>query len=180
MFQMHSDVTCYLLPDDAKVAQEAFLAKLRHPAETWIIAYGFTLQPMIDELVSARRAGKKLHLYLDHTQSTGRAESADVARLVRAGVEVTIGTSPVRGLICHTKGVVVDGRAPWCWEGSVNFSNKGFEQVNTAMVFSSRRWRDRFVAQFEALRAFAWREERGWQRMRRAPGGKAGARVGAG
>ena len=58
MFQMHSDVTCYLLPDDAKVAQEAFLAKLRHPAETWIIAYGFTLQPMIDELVSARRAGK--------------------------------------------------------------------------------------------------------------------------
>ena len=170
MFSMSAKIQCYLLPTDAVAAEKDFLDHLRGKGETWIIAYGFTLVPMIDELIGVHKRGKKLHLYLDHTQASGKAETVDVDRLVHAGVEVTIGTSPVRGLICHTKGVVVDGVHPWCWEGSVNFSNNGFSQVNTAMAFESKLWRDRFVQQFEELRAFAWAKERRYQRMGRAPG----------
>ena len=163
MFHMRTDVCCFLLPDDAKEAEAAFLAGLRRKGETWIIAYGFTLAPMLDELLEARRARRRIHIYVDHTQSTGHAQHADVQMLVRAGIDVTIGTSPVRGQICHSKGIVVDGATPWCWEGSVNFTTHGFEQVNTALMFRSQRWRHLFVEQFGRLRSFARRCERRWQ-----------------
>ena len=171
-FEIKTDTICYLLPEDGKVAEKEFLLHLHNPGETWIIAFGFTLAPMVDELISAHNEGVRLHLYLDHSQSSGRAEKAQVQRLVDANVEVTIGTSPEGSrYICHTKGVVVDDKPPWCWEGSVNFSESGWHQVNTAMVFSSGEWRDRFVEQFKGLRQFAWTRERNIQVMQSPPNG---------
>jgi hypothetical protein len=41
--------------------------------------------------------------------------------------------------------------------------------VNTALVFSSQQWHDQFVAQFEALRNFAWANERNLQIMSAPP-----------
>jgi hypothetical protein len=70
------------------------------------------------------------------------------------------------------KGIVSDtapGGQLWCWEGSTNFSLAAWKQVNSALVFSSQAWRDQFVAQFEALRNFAWAKERGIQVMSAPP-----------
>jgi phosphatidylserine/phosphatidylglycerophosphate/cardiolipin synthase-like enzyme len=173
-FVITTQVTCYLLPGDGTVARNDFLAHLMNPGETWIIAYAFTLPGMIQDLLQAHKQGIPLHLYLDYSQSIGKVERPAVQQLVTAGVEVTIGTSPAgTRFICHTKGIVSDaakkGTAVWCWEGSTNFSEDAWQQVNTALVFSSQQWRNEFVAQFEALRDFAWASERSTQLMKNPP-----------
>ncbi|HXZ02968.1 MAG TPA: phospholipase D-like domain-containing protein [Stellaceae bacterium] len=176
-FQIETPVTCYLLPEDGESAEQEFLANLKDPGETWIIAYSFTLVPMIDDLIEAHENHVPLHLYLDHSQSAGKAAKPVIQKLVDAGIEVTIGTSPEGSrYICHTKGMVSD-KTPdgkgnlFCWEGSVNFSQSAWHQVNTAMTFSSPKWRDEFVAQFEALRQFAWTHEADMQLMSAPPPG---------
>ena len=173
-FQITTTVTCYLLPQDGSTAKADFLKNLLDPGETWIIAYAFTLPDMIHELLDAHSKGLPLHIYLDHSQAVGKVEKPLLQQLVDAGIEVTIGTSPAGSkFICHTKGIVSDPAAKggelWCWEGSTNFSLSAWQQVNTAMVFASQQWRDEFVAQFEALRDFAWANERDLQLMSQPP-----------
>jgi phosphatidylserine/phosphatidylglycerophosphate/cardiolipin synthase-like enzyme len=172
-FVIQGSLTCYLMPDDHQTAEQRFLQLLGEPGETWIIAYTFTLQDAVDKVLAAHRAGVALHLYLDHSQSTGRTEKPLVSQLVDAGVEVTIGTSTAGSrYICHTKGLVTDSTSgPQCWEGSVNFSASGWQQVNTAMNFSDATWRDHFVAQFTTLRNYAWSQERNLQLMPNPPAG---------
>lgn len=170
-FVIDGSMTCYLMPDDHDAAKRKFLELVAAPGETWIIAYTFTLQDATDELIAAHRNGVPLHLYLDHSQSTGHSEKPLVSQLVDAGIEVTIGTSTAgRQYICHTKGLVTDSPAgPQCWEGSVNFSTTGWQQVNTAMNFGSQPWRDHFVAQFATLVNYAWSQESDLQVMPHAP-----------
>jgi len=172
-FVITTKITCYLLPEDGPAAQGDFLKHLNDPGETWIIAYGFTLPGMITDLLNAHKTGVPLHLYLDHTQASGKIEHPLVLQLVNAGVEVTIGTSPDgTKYICHTKGMVSDKSKEgdlYCWEGSTNFSASAWHQVNTALVFSSPEWRNEFVAQFEALRDYAWANERDLQLMSSPP-----------
>src|SRR5260221_10723699 len=50
-------------------------------------------------------------LILDHSQEAGRAEGAEVAKLVAAGVPLLVGTSPVHRQILHAKFTVVDSTA---------------------------------------------------------------------
>jgi hypothetical protein len=173
-FIISTSITCYLLPDDGAAAKKEFLTHLLDPGETWIIAYSFTLPDMVQDLLQAHAKGVPLHLYLDHSQSTGPAEQPMLKQVVSAGIEVTIGTSPAGSkFICHTKGIVSDpgqgGGSLWCWEGSTNFSLTAWQQVNTAMVFASQKWRDEFVAQFEALRAYAWSQEKSLQLLSAPP-----------
>ncbi|TLZ58342.1 MAG: hypothetical protein E6K17_01140 [Methanobacteriota archaeon] len=171
-FKITTEIQCYLLPGDGTAAKAQFLQHLGDSGEMYITAYGFTLQPMIDQFIANHATGDLLHIYLDHSQSAGAAEKPQVQRLVDAGIEVTIGTSPEGSqYICHTKGIVCLDRPPWCWEGSVNFSESGWHQVNTAMVFSSDDWARNFVDQFKQLRQFAWDYERPFQLMPNPPPG---------
>ena len=173
MFTIKTTVTCYLLPEDGAAAKAMFLKHLQDPHEMWIIAYSFTLTTMIDEIIANATGGDPIHIYLDYSQSSGAAESPVVKRLVGAGVEVTIGTSPSgTSYITHTKGFVCDDTpVPFCWEGSVNFSEGGWLQVNTAMNFNNHTWRDQFVEQFNSLRDYAWTNERSFQLMKTPPPG---------
>ena len=66
--------TDYFLPEDGVEAQKKFLELLSIFSEVWISAFGFTLQPMFDELKKADKAGAKIHVLLDHSQETGKAE----------------------------------------------------------------------------------------------------------
>lgn len=171
-FEITTKVECFLLPGDGAEARSMFLQHLADPHEMWIIAYSFTLEPMIDELVKDA-PDRMLHIYLDHSQAGGRSEAPEVKRLVDAGLEVTIGTSTAgTKFICHTKGIVCnDVPQAWCWEGSVNFSSSGWSQVNTAMLFDSQTYYDAFVNQFLNLRHFAWTQERHMQLMSEPPPG---------
>jgi hypothetical protein len=173
MFAIDTTVDCYLLPEDGPAAEGLFLKHLEDPYEMWIIAYSFTLIPMIDEILENNSSGAPYHIYLDLSQSTGTAEKPQIARLVEAGIEVTVGTSPAgTSYITHTKGVTcADLPTPWCWEGSVNFSASGWLQVNTAMFFHSQEWHAAFVAQFDSLRDYAWTNLRSSQLMKEPPPG---------
>jgi hypothetical protein len=173
MFTITTTIDCYLLPEDGDAAKALFLHHLEDPYEMWIVAYSFTLVPMIDEIIKNSAGGAPIHIYLDLSQSSGAAEKPEVARLVAAGVEVTIGTSPAgTSYITHTKGVTCsDVPEPWCWEGSVNFSASGWLQVNTAMFFHSQQWHREFVAQFDQLRDYAWTNLRSVQLMKEPPAG---------
>jgi hypothetical protein len=169
-FVTQTTVTCYLLPQDGAAAKVDFLQHLLSRGETWIKAYAIMLPDMISELLEAHRQGVPRHLYLDHLQEVGETEQPLVQQLVNAGVEVTIGTSPAGSkFICYTKGIFSDqpktGDPVWCWEGSENFWLNAWQQANTVMVFSSQDRRDELVAKFEALRDFAWANERNLQLM---------------
>ncbi len=171
-FPITTTIECYLLPGDGPAAEAEFLHHLADPSEMYITAYAFTLQPLIDQLIANHEAGDLLHLYLDNSQASGSTEKPLIQRLVDAGIEVTLGTSPEGSqYICHTKGIVCLDAPPWCWEGSVNFSESGWHQVNTAMVFSSEAWAQNFIDQFKALRQFAWDYERSFQLMTKPPPG---------
>jgi hypothetical protein len=172
-FEITTTAQCFLLPDDGAAAKALFLEHLKDPYEMWIIAYSFTLAPMIDEIIANNTPTEPIHIYLDASQSSGTAEAPQVKKLIAGGVEVTIGTSTAGSqYICHTKGIVCDDRpAPWCWEGSVNFSLSGWSQVNTALFFHSQPYRDAFVNQFNHLRYFAWTQERDKQLMKTPPKG---------
>jgi hypothetical protein len=172
MFTIQAQIDCYLLPEDGPAARAVFLGHLEDPHEMWIIAYSFTLVPMIDEIIANNQIGDPYHIYVDLSQSRGRTERPQLQRLVDAGVELTIGTSPAgSAYITHTKGICCNDSPPWCWEGSVNFSAGGWLQVNTAMFFHSTAWREAFVEQFNTLRDYAWTNLRQYQLLKEPPAG---------
>jgi len=110
-FQITTEVDCYLLLEDGAAARTTFLQHLNDPHEMYIIAYAFTLREMIDELI-ADAPDPRLHIYLDYSQSTGKAESPLVQQLVNAGLEVTIGTSTAgQRFICPHKGYRLQRRS---------------------------------------------------------------------
>jgi hypothetical protein len=164
--------TDYFLPEDGKVAEQKFLELLRKFSEVWICAFGFTLQPMFDELKKADAAGAKLHILLDHSQERGKAEAPrvqDLAAHLKHG-DLTITTAGVnseeKDQIWHWKGMVVkptDGQEYHCWEGSTNFSQSAWFQGNSARVFRSDPWGQAFIKQFEAHRAWALANEPQYQ-----------------
>ena len=169
MIDIQINETDYFLPDDGPQAEQVFLSLIQHPAETWICAYGFTLQPLFDAIKAADAAGVKIHLLLDHSQSTGRAEAPkvkDLASSLKNG-DVTITTAGLNSgapsQIWHWKGLVVATEVPTCWEGSTNFSASAWNQGNSARLFKSNEWARVFVAQFNAHRAWALANEPQYQ-----------------
>ncbi len=157
-FTISASIKGYLFPADKDEGLAAFLDILHNPVETYIIAYGFTMSDLVDEIIAAHNESIPVHLYLDHSQSAGQMEKPLVQKLVDAGVDVTIGTSASgKKYICHAKGVVTVGGS--VWEGSVNFSSSGWYQVNTAMQFESPEYTNQFISMFEALRQYAWSQE---------------------
>jgi phospholipase D-like protein len=160
--------TDYFLPEDGQTAEQAFLALLNQLTEVWICAYGFTLQPMFDELKQADAKGALIHILLDHSEAAASAEAAKVQDLVsnlKHG-DVTITTAGANSqkptYIWHWKGMVAkptDGQAFQCWEGSTNFTESAWFQGNSARSFRSDPWAQTFVKQFDLHRAWALANE---------------------
>ena len=103
-----------------------------------MLIYGFHLPALTDLLIAKHKAGVNVQCILDLTQSKGKAEEGEVQRLVDAGVDVTIGTSPVHHAIMHEKGFCLDGMRTIT--GSYNFSQSAAGQVNHCdFVYSNDR-----------------------------------------
>jgi hypothetical protein len=160
--------TDYFLPEDGTVAEGKFLELLQKFTEAWICAFGFTLQPMFQELKAADKAGAKIHVLLDHSQEAGKAEKPQVQDLVTnlKNGDVTITTAGVNSAkqdqIWHWKGMVVtaaDGGEAYCWEGSTNFTNSAWFQGNSARMFRSSLWAQTFIKQFGIHKAWALANE---------------------
>ena len=161
------ELTAWMFPEDAEAGKDAFLSHWDHPQETWVRAYAFTMRELADAIVTANKIAPQ-HLYIDRSQCEDANQLVLVREVIAAGVETTIGTSPAgEAFIAHTKAyVAADGS---CWEGSCNFSESGWHQVNTAFEFLCPEWRDVMVAQFEADVQYAWSRERAYQLMAKPP-----------
>ena len=153
-------------------AQAKFLELLNNPGETWISAFGFTLQPMFDEIKKAMAAGVKVHILLDHSQEVGRAEAPKVQDLVNnlgPGSELVITTAGVNSAkpsqIWHFKAMVVanPGGEDYCWEGSTNFSESAWYQGNSARLFNNNQWASKIIFQQAAHMAWARAHEPQYQ-----------------
>lgn len=167
-------VTAWEFPEDAEAGKAALLAHwTENPVETWLRAYALTMRELTEAIIAAEKTAPT-HVYVDHTQCEDEDQLTLVKELVAAGVEVTIGTSPAgSGYIAHTKAYVdADGD---CWEGSTNFSESAWHQVNTAFQFNSPAWRDMMVAAFNRDVAYAWEHERSLQLMSVPPASVADA-----
>ena len=162
------EITCWTFPDDAVPGKAAFLGYFSDPSETWVLAYSLTLSVLVDEIIAAHKGGTPLHMYVDHSQSVSHTQAAAVGRLAQAGVEVTIGTSYAgRGFIAHEKGYATANGD--CWEGSTNFSQTAWQQINTAMQFNSSVYRDNLKETFAKAVEYAWTHERAYQVMQEPP-----------
>lgn len=173
MINIEVNETDFFLPEDGQQAEQQFLDLLHNPGETWICAFGFTLQAMFDEIKKADAAGVKVHILLDHTQEVGHAEAPKVKDLVAClkNGDVTVTTAGLnsgkKSNIWHWKGLVVASlnpkSPPCCWEGSTNFSDNAWTQGNSARVFCSAEWAQTFIKQFEAHRQWALENEPQYQ-----------------
>lgn len=159
--------TDYFLPEDGDVAQQRFLELLKQPRQVYLSGFGFTLQPMFDELANADNAGATIDLLLDHSQSNGRAEKPKINALAKSFEKngrstITITTAGVNSAkpdqIWHWKGFVALGQDAEdydCWEGSTNFSLSAWFQGNSCRVFQSPEWTNLFIKQFLTHKAWA-------------------------
>jgi hypothetical protein len=163
-------VIAWELPEDAVAAKQAAINHWAvNPEETWLLAYAFTMRELVQPILDASKAGFPTHMYVDESCMKDDAKQVTIVKeLVAGGVEVTVGSSPAGpAYIAHTKAYV--GRSGACWEGSTNWSESAWQQVNTAMQFNSPAWRDMIIAAFNVRVAYAWANEASDQLMAAQP-----------
>ena len=116
----------------------------------------------MEEIRNADKNGVKVHCLIDRTQSAGPSEKDMLEALHKELVnsEIVITTagvgSDVKGQIWHFKTLVtLSPGGAQCWEGSVNFSSSGFSQGNTALIFTSDKFAQVIVDEFNRHKAWA-------------------------
>ena len=143
--------------DIVKADLLALVASAQHTIDIGI--YGFAWQPLVDALIERHKAGVKVRIVFDRTQSAGLGERDKVAQIAAAGIEFYIGTSP-HHQIRHTKNIVVDGVAGEM--GSLNYSLTGFLQNNTVEFFYNVYLAQRIIADLEFNIAWLVENEKEW------------------
>ena len=128
----------------------AFVQSAQH--SIYILIYGYHLPALGDLLVAKHKAGVKVNVILDHSQAEGRAESAEVQKLVDAGVPLLIGTSPVHHQILHTKATIIDEVA--VESGSWNYSLSASQQSNTLTFVHDTDYARAYLQHWHVIRGF--------------------------
>lgn len=136
--------------DDSTGAFLEFIASAQR--SIYVCIYGFHLKPLTDALIAKHQAGVSVNVILDHSQAEGIAEAAEVERLVKGGVPLLIGTSPVHGQILHSKFTIVDGAA--VESGSWNYSTSAAFQSNTQTYVRDAGYAAAYLDHYHRLRAF--------------------------
>lgn len=150
-------LTTFLTPDDDPLP--VLLELLRGAMESIrVIAYGFTLPEVVDELIAAHQRDVRVRLILDSSQAGGKAERVQVDRLRRARVPLVTGRSRKGGII-HLKMCIVD--AHYLWTGSWNWSASASLQINDCYLLS-------LPGQMSASKRLSM-FEREWKRLKGPP-----------
>lgn len=99
--------------------------------EILIADYSFNLVPLVDLLLEKAKLGVDVRLVLDRSQSKGKTEEPEVARLKEAMVPMVIGTSEDHRIM-HDKYAVVDGS--WVEHGSWNMTKVASLESNFIVI----------------------------------------------
>jgi phosphatidylserine/phosphatidylglycerophosphate/cardiolipin synthase-like enzyme len=142
--------------------QAEIIKEVQKAKQTVLVAiYGFHLPPLTNVLIDKHREGVEVHCILDLSQSKGEAERPQVEKLIDAGIDVVIGTSPKAHQIMHEKAMCIDG--VHVITGSYNFSTSAAEQVNHMDFIYSKDRAEWFTNFFNDLRAWILKNEKGDQ-----------------
>jgi hypothetical protein len=154
--------TWYSLPREGAQAQADFLALLALPVETFVMAFTLTLAPALASLEALAAAGVPVHVLLDRSQALMAYETPKVRTFIAAmppgSVVLTTagGDSPRPTVIMHRKSLVkLTAPLPTFWSGSANFTAEGFNEGNECACCQSADLAAEFVADFQALEAWA-------------------------
>ena len=139
------------------VVLEAFLKDVltRRPQRFRSMTYGTTLAPFFDAVLAMKATGViEWRGILDHTQAMGKAEKAQLERIVGAGVvdgtDFLIGTSPEHHEINHLKATWLDDSL--VLHGSWNYSASASAQYNSLEIVDSPE----LAALLQQAFDFAW------------------------
>ena len=156
--------TDYFLPEDGDISHDKFMELMSMPTETWVSGYGFNMKSVFELMKANDSKGVPYHLLLDYVQSQGTTAKPLLKDFneTKTVSDITLTTAGIgskrTSQIWHWKGIVKaanDGGEPWCWEGSVNFSDSGWTQGNSCRVFRSQVWADVFRDQHAKHKAWA-------------------------
>lgn len=116
-------------------------------AQVHAAIYGLTSPPIEAALADLARAGVRVVLKTDKSQSAGRQQAALLARLHEAGVTVEVPSVP---FLLHDKFAVVDGR--WVVTGSFNWTTSA-ERRNreNVLIFDCPPLAAHFEAEWESI-----------------------------
>lgn len=140
---------------NAPQAFAEFLKKAAAPgAMLRTMIYGCTLDIFFDALVAAKAAGADVRVIFDHTQAEGRAEHAQIEKLMGEGFvdgkDFLIGTSPQAHQIVHLKATFIRvGDQSFIEEGSWNYSASATAQVNHLAFSEDADWADLLLVGFD-------------------------------
>ena len=144
----------YLAPqDDPHAALLALVSGAT--ASVRLLIYSINLPDLVDTLIAQHRAGMAVSVVTDHTQAATPTERPQLERLIAAGVEVVIASSP-SGHILHTKAAVVDRGLPTAavgW-GSYNFTAPAALENNSLLVENDTDMVEAFYDAFQTSRAY--------------------------
>lgn len=130
---------------DIKSAAAAFAVSAQ--SELLVNCYGLSDVAIVGALIALNLAGKRVVVVVDRTQAGGPADQAQLPKLVAAGIEVVITTSPT-GAIDHEKVMVRDRSV--VWYGSYNFSASAQSQRNYAVTDDDPAFVVPFLADWQA------------------------------
>lgn len=158
--------------DDARDQLVAFIRQARRSVH--LNVYGLADPEVTDALLDRHAAGAVVSVVCDHTQASGPADRAQLQRLVDAGVELVITTSPT-GAIDHEKvalidvvdGVMADTSA--VWYGSYNFSQSAQKQRNYGEADNDPSVVARFWSDWQASHDFGVAHHPEWQLAPQVP-----------
>lgn len=123
--------------------------------------FGFHIPELTDLLIAKHKAGVKVDIILDHSQAQGKAEAAEIAKLMKARVPFLIGTSSRHGQLLHLKATVVDERLVEA--GSWNYSESASDQLNDLTIIDDPRMAHFYLLAHDIVRAFIVRHEQIFQ-----------------
>jgi len=152
--------------DDARDQLVAFIRQARRSVH--LNVYGLADPEVADVLIERHVSGCSVSVVCDHTQASGPTDKVQLGRLVAAGIEVVITTSPT-GAIDHEKvalidivdGVMADSSA--VWYGSYNFSQSAQKQRNYAEHDNDPAIVARFWTDWQASHDWGVAHHQEWQ-----------------
>lgn len=163
---LSNNEVCYFLPEDGNIAKQDLLKQFDLPnlKEIYIKAYAFNWDDLLTKVKEVDQKGIQVHILADYVQSRGPSawdKLVDLHKTLKNGelILTTAGAnSPSTSQIWHSKAITFlqsNNEEPTNWEGSVNFSGSGWEQGNTASIFSSQIWSDNFISHFKIHKQWA-------------------------
>lgn len=157
-------IEAYLLPDEIAEARQKLRDVLSIPAEKWIVFYEASSAEFFNGIIRSHSVLTPVHVYADSSLARRPGEHAKLVDLKNHGVDVTIGSSTVsRFFICHRKAIVVaptpEVTEHMIWEGSTNFSEQSWGEINTIITFRSRVFGEAYIRQYDRMKANALANE---------------------